>query len=152
MSYPDITDPENHIWYKTNVDDIPELTLRDNLCIELVTKKETDVIQSAINLFNSEISWDGMFDLEEALKRMSNGERFYILHEEGKLLGHIWIKDDSYFYNFFVTQNRTKGDSQAFLSNVLYGTMIEDVNFWVARDNARALAFYDKMSFKRLVV
>jgi hypothetical protein len=149
MSYPNITDPENHIWYKTNVDDIPELTLRDNLCIELVTKREVEVIQSAIDLFNSEISWDGMFDVEEAIGRMDNGERFYVLHEEGKILGHIWIKNDSYCYNFFVTQNRTKGDSQAFLSKVLHGTVVEYFNFWVARENVRALAFFDKMGFKR---
>ena len=150
MSYPNITDPENHIWYKTNIEEVPEIILRDSLCIELVTKNEIDIIQKAIDLFNSEISWDGMFNVEESLKRMSNKERFYILHEEGKLLGHIWIKNDSYFYNFFVTQNRTKGDSQAFLSNVLYGTMLDVVNFWVARDNVRALAFYDNMNFKRV--
>ena len=150
MSYPNITDPENHIWYKTNIEEVPEIILRDSLCIELVTKNEIDIIQKAIDLFNSEISWDGMFNVEEALERMSNKERFYILHEEGKLLGHIWIKNDSYFYNFFVTQNRTKGDSQAFLSNVLYGTMLDVVNFWVARDNVRALAFYDNMNFKRV--
>ena len=149
MSYPNITDPENHIWYKTNIGDVPELTLRDNLCIELVTKREVEVIQSAIDLFNSEISWDGMFDVEEAIGRMDNGERFYVLHEEGKILGYIWIKKDSYYYNFFVTQNRTKGDSQAFFCNVLYGTITEDINFWVARDNARSLAFFDKMGFKR---
>ena len=150
MSYPNITDPENHIWYKTNIDEVPELKLRDSLCIELVTKNEIDIIQKAIDLFNSEISWDGMFNVEEALERMSNGERFYILHEEGKLLGHIWVKNNSYVYNFFVTKNRTKGDSQAFFCNVLYGTILDVVNFWVTRDNVRALAFFDNMNFKRV--
>jgi len=68
----------------------------------------TYVIQQAIDLFNSEITWDDMFNVEISRDRISKGHRMFIGVVNNKVYGYFWVEDidDSYyFYNLFTTKN-----------------------------------------------
>lgn len=70
-------------------------------------KQITDIneIQKCIDLFNSEIEWDKMFNVEDALNRIKRGERIFGGYKNDELFCYCWIKennkDDYYLYNVF---------------------------------------------------
>lgn len=74
-----------------------------NIQIKEVTEKSE--IQKCIDLFNSEIEWDKMFNVEDALNRIKRGERMFGGYKNGELFCYCWIKennkDDYYLYNVF---------------------------------------------------
>jgi hypothetical protein len=68
----------------------------------------THVIQQSIDLFNSELTWDDMFNMEISHNRILIGHRMFIGVENNKVYGYFWVEvmDDSYYiYNLFTTKN-----------------------------------------------
>ena len=66
------------------------------------------IIQQSIDLFNSELMWNDMFNMELSRDRISMGHRMFIGIESNKVYGYFWVEDidDSYyFYNLFTTKN-----------------------------------------------
>ena len=62
------------------------------------------IIQQSIDLFNSELMWNDMFNMELSRDRISMGHRMFIGIESNKVYGYFWVEDidDSYyFYNLF---------------------------------------------------
>lgn len=65
-------------------------------------------IEKCIKLFNDEIIWSGMFDMDEAKQRVNEGKDFYIGLVENEILGYAWIqnyKDGKKIFNIFVRNN-----------------------------------------------
>jgi hypothetical protein len=68
----------------------------------------THIIQQSIDLFNSELTWDEMFNMEISHNRISMGHRMFIGIENNKVYGYFWVEviDNSYYiYNLFTTKN-----------------------------------------------
>jgi hypothetical protein len=68
----------------------------------------THVIQQSIDLFNSELTWDEMFNMEISHNRILMGHRMFIGLENNKVYGYFWVEivDNSYYiYNLFTTKN-----------------------------------------------
>lgn len=146
MKYPEVKDSSYQIWYSGKKELFQGHNLRDELLVYEAGFNNTDLIQQCIDLFNSEIEWDGMFDLDEAQKRLFDGHRMFILIEE-EVLGHVWFEDD-YMYNFFVSQNRTKGDSQEFCKYTC-SNIDSDIRLFVAKDNIRGQKFFEGVGFTK---
>jgi hypothetical protein len=62
-------------------------------------------IQKCIDLFNSEIQWNDMFNVEQALDRIERGEKMFVGYKNEDIFCYCWIKenhkDDYYIYNVF---------------------------------------------------
>lgn len=80
---------------------------------DIVIKQTIDVseIQTCIDLFNSEIKWDGMFDIEEALFRIKNGEKMFIGYKNKQIFSYCWLRKDNekeyYLYNVFCKKSKS---------------------------------------------
>lgn len=68
-------------------------------------------ISMCISTFNKEIKWDKMWDLNEAIKRIKDGDVFFILIENNVVHGFFWIKkmknDRFFIYNLFMTNKKS---------------------------------------------
>ena len=62
-------------------------------------------IQKCIDLFNSEIQWNDMFNVEQALDRIERGEKMFVGYKNEDIFCYCWIRQDSeqeyYLYNLF---------------------------------------------------
>ena len=62
-------------------------------------------IQKCIDLFNSEIQWNNMFDVQKALDRIERGEKMFVGYKNEDIFCYCWIRQDNeqeyYLYNVF---------------------------------------------------
>ena len=144
--YPIVTDPAQHIWYSGKKDLFTKSNLRTGLIVIEPTFDDTELIQQCIDLFNSEIQWEGMFDLDTALMRLYEGNRMFVLKDH-QTLGHVWFEND-YLYNFFVSQKRTKGDSQQFCKYTC-NIIDTDIRLFVVKDNIKGQKFFEGVGFTK---
>lgn len=136
------------IWYKADQSVFKDVNFREGVSVYEATENDQTLIQQCIDLFNCEIQWAGMFDLHTAVERFSNENRMFILLDNGKVLGHVWFYQ-GYLFNFFVSQNRIKGDSEDFCHYTckLIG---REILLYSVKDNIRAQKFFEKVGFTKL--
>lgn len=76
-----------------------------NTDIEIKETTDRDEIQKCIDLFNSEIVWDDMFDLKEAFHRIESGQKMFIGYKNECSFCYCWLRkdgeEDYYLYNVF---------------------------------------------------
>jgi len=108
------------------------------------------LIQKSITIFNSEIEWDGMWDINEAENRLTNGEVLYILLDGKTPIGHVWY-DLYYLYNAFVSEKRENGDSIWFIQETMWDMKenydLTYIKLYVDDWNKRAIRFWKKLNF-----
>ena len=145
--YVNVDKPEDKLWYFAPKSTFTVPTFRQGVFVNELTSSDTDIIEECITLFNSEINWVGMFNLQTALERFKDGHRMFTLHDDS-LLGYCWV-DVDYLYNFFVCRNRVKGDSQDFC-NFVCNTIGRDIRLYVVRPNIKGQKFFEGVGFKRI--
>ena len=108
------------------------------------------LIQKSITIFNSEIEWNGMWDINEAENRLTNGEVLYILLDGKTPIGHVWY-DLYYLYNAFVSEKRENGDSIWFIQETMWDMKenydLTYIKLYVDDWNKRAIRFWKKLNF-----
>jgi hypothetical protein len=120
---------------------------------ELNFKDSTLIIQQAIDLFNSELTWNDMFNVEISRDRISMGHRMFIGIENNKVYGYFWVDfiDDSYyFYNVFTTKNFTRFGytGRHLLSTVIKGVLFDKPCFCKIDEwNKKSINLFKKMGF-----
>ena len=76
---------------------------KTNISIKEIKAKAE--IQKCIDLFNSEIKWDEMFDIQKALDRIERGEKMFVGYKNEDIFCYCWIRQDNeqeyYLYNVF---------------------------------------------------
>jgi hypothetical protein len=76
---------------------------KTNISIKEIKAKAE--IEKCIDLFNSEIKWDGMFNVEQALHRIERGEKMFIGYKNECSFCYCWLRkdgeEDYYLYNVF---------------------------------------------------
>ena len=90
------------IRFVLNKENLITRTLPDGL--QLINTTDPLVIHMCISMFNSEIKWDSMFTVFDALRRIDAGERMFIGQYYGNIFGYCWVIDkdyDTYIYNVF---------------------------------------------------
>ena len=82
-----------------------DLIHRDVSNIEVRMSTNLSEIQKCIDLFNSEIKWEGMFDIKDAERRIILGDRIFIGYYKNQIFGYCWLKmisEGSFlYYNLF---------------------------------------------------
>ncbi len=144
-----------HIWYElkshTNLNNI-EID-NDNLSIVKIDLYNFDIykhlIQLSIDTFNSEIQWDGMWDIDEAHDRVSTNQKLYLLLKNELPIGHVWFIGE-FLYNAFVSNKRIDGESQWFICKAINDRFIDGYNtttLYTEEWNIRAIKFWEKLGF-----
>jgi hypothetical protein len=91
------------IEYKLKYEDLIEHNIHPDFKIVEITN--TIVVQMCIDLFNSEIKWNKMFDIQEALYRIERGEKMFVGYKNENIFCYCWIRQDDeqsyYIYNVF---------------------------------------------------
>lgn len=95
--------------------------------------QQKHLIQKSIDLFHTQVVWDGMFDIHIAEKRILNGEIVFILTYNDKVLGHTWY-DVNWWYNIFIDKNRPAGITYKFcmhtFNHIPYDYLIGHTDYW----------------------
>ena len=138
-----------------------EFTLKDNelkerelpeyIYITEVTNET--IIKNCIEFFNQEIKWDGMFDLDEAKRRINNGDKFFTGYQNGMIFGYCWLTklDTGHYkiYNVFsrkTEQPRTYGATDMLyyvIKNHTKGIVSAEVDEW----NTKSINVFTKLGF-----
>lgn len=146
--YVNIEDPDQHIWYRGDREIFKFPVFRKGVRVRELYYNDEDLIQECINLFNSEITWTGMFNLQDAANRLEKQHRMFSLFENDTLLGYCWV-DGDYLYNFFVSQKRIKGDSQDFC-NYVCKLVDKVIRLYVVAPNTRGQKFFEGVGFMKI--
>ena len=127
-----------------------------NPVIDVLEIKDDEVIQNCIDLFNSEIDWEGMFTLSDAKNRIANDEKMYVGYRNGRIFGHFWLKkinDNSYYiYNVFSKNTSYKREYGAtdmiyhVISNLDFISILAHVDDW----NTKSLNVFEKLGFQHM--
>lgn len=107
---------------------------------KIVETSDDIIIENCINLFNSKIKWDGMFDLIQANDRIKSGDKMYVGYFEDNIIGYTWLRpinnNEYYIYNVFIEQdsiNRNFGAKDLVYLIIKYhtkGLIRLDVDVW----------------------
>ena len=147
---------ENQLNYILRYKNLIQRSIHPDFKIVETTNK--DIIQNCINLFNSKIKWDGMFDLEKAVQRIKSGDKMYVGYFEDNIIGYSWLKPinncEYYIYNVFIEQdsnNRNFGAADLAYLIIKYhtrGLITLDVDEW----NHKAQKFAEKLGFIKIII
>lgn len=143
-----VEDPTKKIWYIAEKEVFKVPTFRPNLNVEQVGPDDIHLVQKCIDLFNSEIQWSGMFNVEEAKHRFQKNNLMFVLKENNNVLGHVWF-DNNYLYNMFVSKKRIYGDSHDFCNHVCYH-IGRDIRLYCVKDNIKGQKFFEKVGFLKI--
>lgn len=145
----------NNIWFIfKNTSIINQVSLLDNkpdiLLINFLNYENYIVlINKTINNFNSEISWDDMWDLNQAKKRLINNHILYLLVRGEDVIGHVWYYG-GFLYNAFVSKKRKDGESQWFIQETMkdrFNNGYLNISLYTEKWNIRAINFWLKIGF-----
>ena len=145
------------LYFKHNLDVKINSNQREGISFLKITQNnfsETkDFIQKSIDTFNSEIEWNGMWNIDTANDRISNGEILYLLLDGNIPIGHVWY-DLYYLYNAFVSKKRKDGDSIWFIQETMWDMKENDdlkyIKLYVDDWNKRAIKFWKKLGYRKL--
>ena len=146
---------ENQLNYQLKYENLIQRNI--HLDFKIVETTDKDVIQNCINLFNSKIKWDDMFDLIQANDRIKLGDKMYVGYFKNDVVGYSWLKEINnckyYLYNVFIEQtsiNRNFGAKDlAYLIIKYYtkGLITLDVDEW----NIKAQKFAEGLGFIKII-
>tara|TARA_Y100000389_G_C17466282_1_gene525931 strand:+ start:5124 stop:5573 length:450 start_codon:yes stop_codon:yes gene_type:complete len=142
------------IYFKKTLDVKINSNQREPLSFLKITNRNFSetikLIQKSITIFNSEIEWNEMWDINEAENRLNSGEVLYLLLDGKTPIGHVWY-DLYYLYNAFVSEKRENGDSIWFIQETMWDMKknydLTYIKLYVDDWNKRAIQFWKKLNF-----
>ena len=121
--------------------------------IYITDETNETIIKNCIEFFNQEIKWDGMFDLDEAKRRINNGDKFFTGYQNGMIFGYCWLTklDTGHYiiYNVFsrkTEQPRTYGATDMLyyvIKHHTFGIVSAEVDDW----NIKSINVFTKLGF-----
>jgi len=114
------------------------------------------LIEKCIEFFNDEIEWEGMFNINEASNRLSNGMSLYVCMGDIEPMGYVWFKEEgdqrTLFNLFFRNKNIVKKyNGQEFVSSVIETYENNKIIFCeVDNWNEKSLKLFKKLGFQEL--
>ena len=142
---------ENQLNYELKYENLIQRNIHPDF--KIVETTDDVIIENCINLFNSKIKWNGMFNLEIADQRIKSGDKMYVGYFENNIIGYTWLKPinnhEYYIYNVFIEQdsiNRNFGATDlAYLIIKYYtkGLITLDIDEW----NNKSKKVAEKMGF-----
>jgi hypothetical protein len=111
------------------------------------------IIKECITLFNSELEWDGMYNLTDAIKRFEDGYVNFILIENNVIYGYVWFTQNTtnvLLLNLFMRNNNIhkKYKGREFISNVIYNNYNEcNIHNQVDEWNIKSINLFKSLGF-----
>ena len=129
---------------------IPDNLIYRDISEDIEIKEIYDylIIKHCIKMFNDELNWDMMFNLDDAQDRILNGHKFFVAYHEKKIYGYCWL-DDDIIYNVFSKQhtgNRNYGATDMIylvIKNHTNGPVKSFVDEW----NEKSINVFKKLGF-----
>ena len=92
-------------------------------------------LQSAIDLFQEELNWDKMWNVEDAKQRLEDGWLFSVLEIDNKLRGWYWLNyDTKESFNLYVHKNhRGYGYGFGLISYIITAAKLRQLDCVIAQ-------------------
>lgn len=107
------------------------------------------IVGECIELFHTEIQWDGMYTLEDAIKRFENGYSNFVLISDGIIYGYFWM-NGTFLQNLFMRSNdiTKKWKGREFVSHII-NTEYKDVEItnYVDDWNEKSIKLFKSLGF-----
>jgi|694.fasta_scaffold06682_17 hypothetical protein len=142
------------IEYKLKYEDLIQRNIHSDF--KIVEISDDTIIQYCIDLFNSEINWDGMFNLQAAEDRIERGDKMFVSYYKGEIVGYCWLKciDSTtyYIYNVFIkttNYSRMYGATDMLfyvIQNYTNTNILTNIDDW----NIRSINVFTKLGFEQL--
>lgn len=84
---------------------VPYLAINKHNYIQYI-----DIVKNSIQIFNSQIKWDGMYGLDEAINRFEEEYIMYMIYTDD-IYGYVWFndyEDGVYLQNLFMVKSKTQ--------------------------------------------
>ena len=140
------------IKYKLNYGYLIKRSIHNDFKIEETL--DENIIQKCINLFNSEITWADMFNVETALDRIKNGDKMFVSYYKNEIVGYCWLKcvdsTTHYIYNVFIkttNYSRMYGATDMLfyvIQNYTNTAVLANIDEW----NIRSTNVFKKLGFR----
>ena len=146
-----------NIYYIHNLESKRLFPQRPETSILKITKedflKNSELIQQSIDSFNSEISWNEMWDLHGCELRLNQNQTLYLLLEIDLPIGHVWY-DMDYLYNAFVSKKRHDGDSAWFIQETMWDMKeinnLNSIKLYTDEWNIKSQKFWEKLGYTKI--
>ena len=121
--------------------------------VEIKILTDENEIQKCIDLFNSEIIWDSMFNIQIALDRIKKGELLFAAYKNKNIFSYCWLQqrnnNEYYLYNVFSKKSNTL--RKVGVIDLLYlvikyytkGTILVEIDEW----NTQSQKVANKLGF-----
>ena len=104
---------------------------------EILSLKEIDdnELQSAIDLFQEELNWNGMWSVEDAKQRIKDGWLFCVLKIDDKIRGWYWLNyEANESFNLYVHENfRGRGYGFGLISYIITAAKLRQLEYVIAK-------------------
>lgn len=145
--------------FELHKDNFFEIENSIGLLIKKVTElSDTSSMETLIDYFNREYTWDGMFTINDVLDRLNKGDILFILSYNHMDIGYIWYTEidekTCKSYNLYVTKiiNRPNDSAYWFYNRVSkimiekYDKIVCDAEDW----NKRVHDIFYQTGFKKV--
>jgi hypothetical protein len=81
------------------------------------------IINQCIGLFNSQLKWDGMFNITEARRRVAGGDTMYV-GIDSEVYSYLWVNSNpNYYFIYNVFSNNIRNNPNYTGKNLLYSVI-----------------------------
>lgn len=112
-----------------------------------------DELSEAINEFNQEIKWDGMWDLIEAENRLKNNWKLILFKPTDKIKGWYWLDKEGVSKNLYVNKEyRNKGvgrEMNLALFNICKKINVNEIVCYIDDWNISSIKCIENSGWKR---
>jgi hypothetical protein len=106
------------------------------------------IIQDSIDSFNSNIDWEDMWDVDEALKRLGRGDDLWIGVDTKGTLAHVWF-NGNYLYNLYVDPRRPDDYPVKFVQFTMQFVPHDEITLYCDDWNIAAQKMFEKVGFEK---
>jgi RimJ/RimL family protein N-acetyltransferase len=110
------------------------------------------IINQCIELFNSQLEWDGMFDISEAKRRVVGGDTMYVGIDD-KVYSYLWVNvNPTYYFIYNVFSNNIRNNPNYTGKDLLYSViksylLDKDCRCEIDEWNIKSINLAKKMGF-----
>jgi hypothetical protein len=110
------------------------------------------IINQCIELFNSQLEWDDMFDISEARRRIVSGDTMYIGIDD-EVYSYLWVNDNpNYYFIYNVFSNNIRNNPNYTGKDLLYSViksylLDKDCRCEIDEWNIKSINLAKKMGF-----
>lgn len=140
------------IKYKLNYKDLIQRKIHNDF--KIVETTNSNIIQHCIDLFNFEINWDNMFNIQTALDRIEKGDKMFLSYYKNEIVGYCWLKcidfTTHYIYNVFIkttNYSRMYGATDMLfyvIQNYTNNIILANIDNW----NIKSINVFTKLGFR----